>query len=444
MLIRKMMIVALCVLLTGCDGLSGQTTMPTTPPPQATATIAAQTATAEPTPTPTPSPLPTTAEPTPTPEPTHVSLMAVGDIMFQYFEILSAYDKKTKTYDFNYSFQYINEILGSADLTMGNFECTLGGKPPYSQRKSLIFNAPDEVADTLQLAGFDVLQTANNHANNTWGTGIFHTLDLLESKGIACTGIREKAEDKPYLIADVKGVKIGIAAYTWCTRTKDGSIKLDYQKLGDDVKGLVNVFSNQTIDADLQEMAAMARHMREDGAELVVFCMHWGAEYRRPPDANQKKLAAGLAKAGVDVVIGSHPHWLQEVDLLPNGLTGGKTIVAYSLGNFFSCQRDEFKGTGYSFKYSEDSMILRLNLTKPYGGTATIESVQYLPTWTYMYTTGGRHFTILPLARAIASPEQYGLNTKAYLNQAKKSLANTEQLMADAVAKGYLWLMETD
>jgi poly-gamma-glutamate capsule biosynthesis protein CapA/YwtB (metallophosphatase superfamily) len=424
----KTVVLMLCVLLAGCSGTSQLAMLSPSAP---SSLKASPSATQDPTTAPTPAP-------TPTPKPVEINLMAVGDIMFQYFEIQSAYDKVSKSYDFNYSFKYVRDILGSADLAMGNLETTLGG-PPYTRRKSLIFSAPDEAADAIKAAGFDVLSTSNNHENNKGSAGILRTMQVLGDKGIVYAGTRKSVEAKPYVIEDIKGIKVGVTAYTWCARLKNGGYKLDSQAVAKDTGDLVNVFSNATIDKDLADMGNVARRMREDGAEIIVFYIHWGAEYRRSPDKNQIKIARGLAGAGVDIVLGSHPHWLQTVDVLPNGITGGKTIVAYSLGNFISCQRDEYDGEGYNFKYSEDNMILNLKIVKQPGAAASVSQVEYLPTWTFMYLAKGkRSFTVVPLEKAIASPEAYGMNTNRDLRSAQKSFDNTQKLLAGAVANGVL------
>jgi len=256
-------------------------------------------------------------------------------------------------------------------------------------------------------------------------------------------GTRQNAADKPYVIENIKGIKVGITAYSWCTRPGGVNVVLGSRKLGKDVKDLINVFSNATIDKDLVDMGKVAQQMREDGAEIVVFYIHWGTEYRRDPDRNQRKIAQGLADAGVDIIIGSHPHWLQTVDVLPNGKTGGKSIVAYSLGNFISCQRDEYSGVGYNFKYSEDNMILNIKIVKQPGAAASVAQVEYLPTWTFMHLTKGkRNFTVVPLQKAIASPATYGMKAKSDLKSAKTSLDNTQKLLAGAVVKGVLSLMK--
>lgn len=439
------LVVALCMLLAGCGGSKqALAPLPSALPTQASSAELAAAATAAPTATPTARP---TAAPTPTPapKPTEINLMAVGDVMFQYFEIASAYDKATKSYDFNYSFKYMKDILSGADLAMGNFECTLGGKPPYSQRASIVFNAPDSAADALKTAGFDLLSTANNHMNNTGAAGILYTQQALGDRGIACAGTRKEASDKPYVIENVKGIKVGVTAYSWCTRLSGGRYELDYEPVDKSVAGLVNVFAYKTLDRDLADMAKVAQRMRSDGAEIVIFYLHWGTEYTRTVSDYQKKMARALAAAGVDVILGCHPHWLQTVDELPNGKTGGKTVVAYSLGNFFSCQRAQFTAPGYNFKYSEDCMILNLQITKQPGFAATVNKVEYLPAWTFMYTPNGKRcFTVLPLEKAIEDPKAYGLTGKRDVQNAQKSFDNTQKLLADAVAKGYLSLMKAD
>ncbi|MFA5675287.1 MAG: CapA family protein [Christensenellales bacterium] len=372
--------------------------------------------------------------PTPMPAPIEINIMAAGDIMFQYHAILSAYDKQTKCYDFRYSFEHVKYILESADVAVGNFECTLGGAP-YSQRAKLRFSAPDEAAEAVKYAGFDVVSTINNHSYDKGLNGLLSTLAALREAGLVCTGTRADAEEKRYHILDVEGIKIGFAAYTFAARPR-GGISIHGYRLEKEAEELVNVFEESGPDDDLREMGRLARQMREDGAEIVVFSVHWGTEYRRKPNSTQKKIAGSLADAGVDIILGSHPHWLQTVDVLKNGETGGKTIVAYSLGNFISNQRKRFKTY---FKYSEDCMILSIGVTKRPGEAAKITSVKYIPTWTYMYVKNGcRYYTVVPLEKAVTNPEYYGMGRGRDLRDAKQSLKNTRELMAAPVSKGVI------
>jgi poly-gamma-glutamate synthesis protein (capsule biosynthesis protein) len=430
---------ALCLILSGCAGIGAAAPLASAPPPSLSSAA----------PIPSPAPLalmgaaaaaPTAPPPTPEPEPVEISIMAVGDIMFHHPQIVNAYDRETKQYDFSHCFKYVKDILAGADLALGNFESTLGGEP-YTLSGTSVFSSPDALADALKDAGFDALCTANNHQNDRGGKGLLRTLDVLADKGFAYFGARRTADERPYTIKDVKGIRVGIAAYTFCTRPGGTGVALNGRRLSGDVQDLVNVFSYATADRDIAAMGETARQMRMDGAEIVFFYMHWGTEFTRYPDKNQKKLAQGLAEAGVDVVVGCHPHWPQPFDVLDGG-NSGKTYVIYSLGNFISGER---KASAARFKYAEDSLILNVNIARRPGRAAEIASVEYLPVWTFIYSqNGSRRNTVVPLEKAVASPKAYDLDVQNGLRRAETSLNGTRNLMADAVSKGYISPMKPD
>lgn len=414
----------LCFMLAGCGAYSGP--VASSAPPSATIAPTTAPATVSPTsvPTATATPEPTaTAEPTATPAPVSVNIMAVGDIMFHRKIIDNGYDKSTKTYNFDYNFKYVKDILSSASIAMGNFECTLGGpNKPYSLDGGKIFSAPDTAADALKNAGFDILTCANNHITNKGTDGVIRTAKVFRQKGIEPIGIREKLDEPFYYIADADGIKIGCMAYTY------GS-------------GSDKYFSSFST-SKLQKMSDTIAEMRAQGAEIILFFMHWGSEHQRKPNSSQKKMAQSLADIGVDIVLGSHPHELQPVDMLTSAKTGKKTLVVYSLGNFISNQRKRYNA---AWTYAEDCMIINVKITKQPGGEAAVSGVEYLPTWTLMYNKGShRYYTVLPLEKALKSPGSYELSTAGLIKDAQTSLNNTNKLMADAVAKGYLSLMKLD
>ena len=68
--------------------------------------------------------------------------------------------------------------------------------------------------------------------------------------------------------------------------------------------------------------------LREEGADLVIACCHWGIEGDHYPNDYQQKLAHQVIDWGADLLVGTHPHVLQGMELY-----NGKTIC-YSLGNF--------------------------------------------------------------------------------------------------------------
>lgn len=414
-------VVLVCLLLAGCGLFNGpaatsqppaNTQAPTAAPTEAPTPVPTEAPTAEPTPTP---------APTATPAPVEANIMAVGDIMFHGAEIEAAYFRDTKTYDFTYNFKYLKDILSSSSIAMGNFECTLGGPDkPYSPKNSKTFSAPDAAADALKDAGFDILTCANNHITNRGTDGLIRTATVFREKGIVPIGIRANTDEPFYYIADVNGIKVGCMAYTY------GS--------GND-----KYFSSFSA-SKLESMKATVDKMRSEGAEIILFFMHWGSEHQRNPNSSQKKMAQNLADIGVDIVFGSHPHCMQPVEMVTSAVTNKKTLVVYSLGNFISNQRRRYNS---AWTYAEDCMIINVKITKPADGAAVVSGVEYLPTWTMMYTKSGRkYYTVLPLEKALQSPEAYDLSTEGLKKDAQLSLDNTNELLADAVSKGYLSLMK--
>lgn len=414
------------ILLAGCSGIGRQIVPPTQPPVSNAPMKAADSndaQTPESTATETPAATPTaTIAPTPAPAPIEVNLMAVGDIMFHGSQIAAAYDSKTKTYNFEKSYQFIKDVISSADLAIGNFECTFGGpNKPYSQPSSMSFNAPDSGADALSWTGFDILSTANNHSNDRGRDGVIRTVKIIRDKGLVCVGTRMNSTEKPYAVVDVKGIKIGFTGFSFGSRNSD----------------ILNVYST----SNLTKMKQVASDMRKDGAEIVVFFIHWGTEYQRSPGSSQKKIAQALADAGVDIIFGSHPHVLQTVDFITSQKTGKKTFVAYSMGNFISNQITRWNAT--KFMYTEDGMILDVKIVKQADGSpAVVSSVQYLPTKTMMATPGGKRlYAVIPIEKALKSPAAYDMS--AYeVKKAKKSLNDTNALLAGAVADGDISLMK--
>lgn len=409
--------------------------------PQASASpanIATQLPTNTPEATPTPSPTPSPS-PAAKPAPTVIDLMAVGDIISHEPMIAAAYDRTTKTYDFSYQFQYIKDIIGSADLALGNFECTCGGpNKPYSKNK--YFNAPDTVVDAIKGAGFDVLSTANNHAYDTGSDGMQRTIDVIRKAGLQNVGTRKDASEKPYIIVDVKGIKIGIAAYTYEDGSGKDTVALNGKRVKPEDINLVSVFDRANMTDDLAKMEQTAKDMRSAGADLVIFFVHWGIEYQRAPSAQQKAMAQGLAEAGVDIIFGSHPHVMQPIDVIDSAQTGKRTYVVYSMGNFIANMREEYTDPSHSYKYTEDGMIADVKITKdPDSGKVSVSSFGYLPTWTYMYYAKGvRKFTVVPLPQALADPGAFGITSKTDINKAQTSYDHTQKLFADAVGQGWL------
>ena len=393
----------------------------------------------EPEPSPEPEPEP---QPTPEPEPIQISIMAAGDIMFHGAQIIAAYDKTTDTHDFSYSFQFIKDIISSADLAMANLECPLAGPDkPYSYPNSKSFSAPDTAAKAVKDAGFDVISTINNHSNDRRADGLLRTVDVVREHDMIAVGTRKDVSEPLYYIIDVKGIRVGVTAYSYGTRPSSDSVALNGTRIDKKLSDLVNVFEYKNIAKDLIHMRQVVDDMRNDGAELVVFMVHAGSEGSRKQNKYQTELAKGLCEAGVDIYFGAHPHVLQPVEIITSN-TGHRMVVAYSLGNFIANQRSRYNP---KWTYNEDAMLLSVKYTKQPGESVELSAIEYLPTWTMLDTIDGRrYYTILPLEKALASPDDYDLVTSYNLRKAQKSLDDTHALMQPAVEQGILTLMQPD
>ena len=334
-----------------------------TPPPQAVQT---------PSPTPAPSP-------TPTP-PARVSISAVGDVMVHSPQFNAA-KQPDGTYDFSECFAPIAEYLSAADFTLANLETTISTEERgYSGYPC--FKSPEALLPALKEAGVDVLTTSNNHCFDAGWFGVNHTMEKLASYGFLHTGTftSPTAQGTP-LILEKDGVRIAVLAYTYGTNGMETVIdgdRLDYAV---------------TYTDDWEQIHADIVTAREQ-ADAVVACVHWGGEYQREPVLAQQELAQQMMEAGVDAILGSHPHVLQPMkfkDVMTEEGEQKKAFVVYSMGNFISNQRDRYKDCG---------MVMNLTFEKDFEtGVTRIVKADYVPTYVHKYAQDGKnHYRILPVS----------------------------------------------
>ena len=208
-------------------------------------------------------------------------------------QIEAAYNKTTKTYEYEDGFKYIKPIVNKYDLKVANLEVTLAGKPykGYPQ-----FSAPDELAETLVNTGFNVILTSNNHACDRGSKGVIRTLDKLDELGVMHTGTFRSQEerDKNYpLMVEQNGMKIAMLNYTYGTNGLTVA-----------APWIINYIDSLQIKKDIQRA-------KELQADYIVCNMHWGKEYKPLPDNYQKKYEKLCYLYGADMVIGGHPHVVQ-------------------------------------------------------------------------------------------------------------------------------------
>ena len=291
-----------------------------------------------------------------------VRMRVVGDIMMCQSQLVFA---KNSGYDFHNQFELIADVLQNADYTMGNMEGTVGryGKKAYSGYP--LFNCPHVVLQALKDDGVDFLTLANNHMLDRWFDGMKNTVNWVEQYGFDHVGAyRTRDERNSPVIYEIGGIKFGFVAYTHTTNTQEKVCDPDAVKYG------VPYLYKADIDGDIQRLRAA-------GAEVVIAFPHWGKEYVREPDSNQKKYAKKLAQAGADIIIGSHSHMVQPMGYQtvtdPDGRVR-KVFTMFSMGNFIS---------DHIPQYTDNGIVLDFTVNENADGTFTCDDVGYIPTYTW-------------------------------------------------------------
>ncbi len=364
-------------------------------------------------------------------EAVNLSILCVGDIMAHSPNIKSAYDSSTGTYDFNDNYEYVTKYISAADLALCNMETTFQGTTP---RGYPTFNAPDELAAAVRAAGFDIAITSNNHMMDSGFDGMQRTLEILRGQGLTTVGSRYDGE-KSYAMTSVRGVNIGIVAYTYeTTGAGDSSVTINGTRVGEDSQKLINSFNyNELETTDYAKIQKDIDDARGDGADVVICYFHWGNEYQREPDSNQTEMAQRVADMGADIIFASHPHLLQKVDVVTS--QSGKNVpVFYSMGNFISNQREETLPSISNRRYTEQGMIAYVDLEYMKGtGEILSESIKVLPTWVDRYNESSE-YRIIPLDGNLESNQT--LLQSGHMSRAKQALSDVKALLGEELLSG--------
>jgi len=304
-----------------------------------------------------------------------VEVALVGDVM-QHGMQLAASKQADGSTSWRGVFDAVAPILGSADLTVANLETPVDSTQSYGGFP--LFNTPESVLDALTDAGFDVLQTANNHCLDRGRSGALATLAAIERHGFGSAGTWPSAEarDTPWVLRELPGpVTVAFLAYSYGTNG---------EPMPSGEPWLVN-----WLDAgQMQHDIVRARQQ----ADIVIVGLHWGAEYRHQPMEWQRGLAHSLVEAGADVVMGTHPHVLQPAEVhsvvRAEGVRDG--LILYSLGNFVSNQRTPDRDGG---------MIARVTITSCLQtGEHHVVAARFTPVWVdTRLADGGLAYRVLPV-----------------------------------------------
>lgn len=376
------------------------------------------------------------------------TVLSTGDILM-HGKVINSGKQDDGSYNFDSIFQYVKSYSQAADFSVANLETTLCGTDNgYAYAGNPKFNCPDAIVDSLKGAGFDMLLTANNHADDTSLVGYKRTLNVVREKGLDTLGTYLSADEQKWTIEEVNGIKIGMVCYTYSDGfSQNGYPLLNYNEVGEN--GILNYFTYDKLSEFYTQLQGYLDEMKTAGAEATVVYLHWGEEYKwktgEGPNANQTAMAQKLCDMGVDVIVGGHPHVVQPVDLLQSGTDAEhKTIVLYSMGNAVSNQRKEEMQQSEPTGHTEDGVLFCVTFAKYSDGSVCVDSAELIPTWVNMHAnSGATEYNILPLEESTAAQwqAQFGL-TDTQLTNAKASFDRTQALTLTGMEKVQSYLAQ--
>lgn len=358
-----------------------------------------------------------------------VTICAAGDAMVHETQLKSA-KKSDGGYDFTGYFKYVEKYFKAADIALVNLETVLAG-PDRGYDGFPLFNTPDEFAYALKQAGITDVCTSNNHSVDMGGKGLKRTVEVLKGQGLEVFGTRKSLEEKSYIIKEVKGIKIGLMAYTYETELAEKGKYINGIYINEETAALIDSFNYKKLDRDLREIEKRVRKMKEEGAEVIIAYMHWGDEYQLKENDYQRTMAKALCNYGVDIIFGNHPHVVQPVTLMKSDADGRDTFVAYAMGNLISNQREETLPSIGNRKYTENSILLNVTIEKDFdSGKISIKNAEYVPLWVNKFSSGDKYkFEIVPCAVARKEPGSYNIKTEAQKSRVDRSFSLTREKM---------------
>ena len=252
------------------------------------------------------------------PEKETVTFTFAGDVLLDdEYAIMSTYRANGSALE-NCIDPKLLEIMRGADVFMVNNEFTYTNRGTPLTNKTFTFRANPDNVSIMQDMGVDIVSLANNHASDYGEVSLLDTLDTLEGADIPYVGAGRNLEEASKVVYFQNGdIKIGIVSATEVERLASP----DTKGATENTPGTFRCFQNDDLEAVIKEA--------KQNCDFLIVYVHWGTESTDQIDWSQPGQAEDFVAAGADVIIGAHPHVLQEIAYV-NGVP-----VFYSLGNYW-------------------------------------------------------------------------------------------------------------
>lgn len=243
-------------------------------------------------------------------------------------------------YDFAEVFEYATPYISRADFSIGVFEGALGGKSKnfsqsnFDDGKELYLNFPDEFADAVKNAGFDLVTTANNHLLDMGIDGVSRTINILNGKQIDFIGTYASRADKNnrrVKVVERDGFKLAILAYTYGTNNHDTDALIAEDSFVSSFIVSADSPNFDKVKATVEKDFELAKSYKPD---LIIVLPHWGTQFADVPDDFQRTWQKIFLDFGADIIFGDHTHSVQPIEF------DGEKLTLFCPGNFVNIYRE--------------------------------------------------------------------------------------------------------
>ena len=294
-----------------------------------------------------------------------ISMVSIGDLMYHSTQIIPV-TSHPSGFDFHDSMALTKPYFEKADIAIGNYETTSTPSKAYSGYPR--FNTQVQSLDAIKDAGFDILSTINNHTLDSGRQGVIDTYNAIVERDMIPMGTKTSKDIQSLKVIEKKGIKVGFLAYTYGYNGLDGLLTAEEHTY------MVSPMNETLMEKEIKS---------SQDNDLTVVMVHWGNEYQKKPSQQQRDLAQKMVEWGADVILGSHPHVVQEHEMIDDA------FVIYSMGNYVSDQRLETLNN----IDTERGLMIEFTFEKNFTENKTkISNIEYHPLWVNKYTKGHRNY----------------------------------------------------
>ncbi len=251
--------------------------------------------------------------------------------------------------DYSYPLALAQDLFANDDFTLINLECVLTDKKQGRNNELFTnFRGPADYVNILTEGSVEGVSLSNNHALDYSQLGLTDCQKNLDAAGI------QWAYNKTYFTFERKGIKFAVFSfrryymemfYTWLEKE-------------------------------------MSRIREQEDVDFIIVCLHHGEEYKtKHNDYDQERFAHHAIDFGADLVVGTHPHVLQGIEVYKNRL------IFYSLGNFSFGGNKEVKEAAnptavmeVRLTFSQNELYSSQLIIHPFHESGTSPNNNYQPT----------------------------------------------------------------